>query len=59
MFLWPDYLVFGIVLAVSAVIGFYYACTGGRQKTTREYLLADKNMHWFPVAASLFARYVC
>lgn len=57
MFQWPDYFVFSIALSFSAAIGFYYACTGGKQRTTREYLLADKNMHWLPVAASLFARY--
>ena len=56
-FQWPDYLVFASILAVSAGIGFYYACSGGKQKTTREYLLADKSMHWFPVACSLVARY--
>ena len=57
-FSWPDYVVFGLMLGMSAAIGFYYACTGGKQKTTDEYLMADRNMHWFPVAASLLARYV-
>lgn len=57
-FEWPDYLVFAIVLGMSAAIGFYYACSGGKQQTTKEYLLADKNMHWFPVASSLLARSV-
>ncbi|KAF6027668.1 hypothetical protein EB796_014024 [Bugula neritina] len=52
-FKWPDYLVFSLSLVLSAAIGFYYACTGGKQKTTKEYLLADRNMHWLPVAISL------
>ena len=55
-FTWPDYVVLSIMLAVSAAIGIFYACTGGKQKTTKEYLLADGNMHWFPVACSLVAR---
>ena len=55
-FHWADYLVLFIMLALSAAIGFYYACTGGKQKTTKEYLLADGNMHWFPVGCSLLAR---
>ena len=53
---WPDYLIVAIVLTLSAAIGFYYACTGDKQRTTKEYLLADGNMHWFPVACSLLAR---
>jgi len=57
-FRWPDYLVLCIILALSAVIGFYYAFTGNKQSTTKEYLLAGKKMHWFPVACSLVARYV-
>ena len=57
-FQWPDYVVLFLMLAFSAAIGVYYACTGGKQKSTKEYLLADGNMHWFPVACSLLARYV-
>ena len=57
-FQWPDYVVLFLILAFSAAIGVYYACTGGKQKSTKEYLLADGNMHWFPVACSLLARYV-
>lgn len=52
-----DYLVFSIILAISAGIGLYYAFAGGKQKTTQEFLLADKNMSAFPVAMSLFASF--
>ena len=55
-FQWPDYVVLFLVLGISAAVGFYYACTGGKQRTTREYYLANKEMHWFPVACSLNAR---
>ena len=57
MFIWADYLVVSIIIGFSAAVGFYYAFTGGKQKTTSEYLLADRQMHWFPVAASLISRY--
>lgn len=56
LFQWPDYLVLAVVLTLSAAIGFYYAFTGGKQRTTKEYLFADKNMHWLPVSCSLLAR---
>ena len=52
-----DYFVFAIVLVISAAIGLYYACSGGKQKTTAEFLLADKSMSAIPVAMSLFASY--
>jgi len=56
LFTWPDYAVFGLTLAVSVAVGIYHACTGGKQRTTDEYLLGNRQMHWMPVAASLFAR---
>lgn len=52
-----DYLVFCLVLSISAVIGLYYAFTGGKQKTTKEFLLADKSMSTIPVALSIFASF--
>jgi sodium-coupled monocarboxylate transporter 8/12 len=53
---WPDYLVFAAMLAISAVIGLYYACAGSKQSTTSEFLMAGRNMGTFPVAMSLIAR---
>jgi len=55
---WPDYLVFAAMLAVSAVIGVYYACIGGKQSTTDEFLMAGRNMGTFPVAMSLIASFM-
>jgi len=52
-----DYFVFAIILAISAAIGLYYACSGGKQKTTAEFLLANKSMSALPVSLSLFASY--
>ncbi|XP_067120884.1 sodium-coupled monocarboxylate transporter 1-like [Centruroides vittatus] len=53
-----DYVVFAFMLAVSAAIGIYYACTGQKQKTTNEFLLGSKNMSIFPVAMSILASFL-
>ncbi|XP_078659376.1 sodium-coupled monocarboxylate transporter 2-like [Branchiostoma floridae x Branchiostoma belcheri] len=53
-----DYVVFGVMLCVSAGIGLYYACTGGRQRTQKEFLMADKSMSVVPVALSLLASFI-
>lgn len=50
-----DYVVLIGILIISAVIGIYYRYTGGKQKTTKEYLLADGSMSAFPVSFSLMA----
>ncbi|KAL7648475.1 UNVERIFIED_CONTAM: hypothetical protein RMT77_000381 [Armadillidium vulgare] len=53
-----DYIIFGTVLFISAAIGMYYRFTGGRQKTFKEYLLADQKMSSIPVAFSLMASFM-
>jgi Na+/proline symporter len=53
-----DYVVFALMLLVSAAIGTFYAFCGGKQKTTKEYLLADRSMSSWPVAISLLASYL-
>ena len=53
-----DYILFVIVLIISTSIGLFFACRGGRQKTTEEYLMADRNLSAFPVAMSLLASYM-
>ena len=42
-FHWADYLVFSLSLAVSLAIGIFFACTGDKQRTTEEFLLAGRN----------------
>lgn len=56
-FSWVDYLIFAILLVISTGIGLYYALSGGRQKTTQEFLLADRSMGFVPVALSLLATF--
>lgn len=57
-FHWADYLVFSLLLVVSAGIGVYHACTGGHQSTTKEFLLADKKMNIIPVTMSMLASFL-
>ncbi|XP_038057841.1 sodium-coupled monocarboxylate transporter 1-like isoform X2 [Patiria miniata] len=53
-----DYLVCASTLLVACGIGVFHACTGGRQRTSAEFLLADRNMSPFPVAVSLVASFI-
>ncbi|XP_028653039.2 solute carrier family 5 member 6a [Erpetoichthys calabaricus] len=52
-----DYVIFALLLLLSTGIGLYYAFSGGRQQTTQEFLLADRSMHFLPVALSLLATF--
>lgn len=40
------------------ILGLFYRFTGGQQKTSSEYLLADGNMSVLPVAFSLMASFM-
>ena len=53
-----DYVVFSGLLLISAGIGVYHAFAGGRQSTTKEFLLADKSMNVAPVAMSMLASFM-
>eukprot|EP00058_Branchiostoma_floridae_P006969 XP_002592457.1 hypothetical protein BRAFLDRAFT_68943 [Branchiostoma floridae] len=53
-----DYVVFAVMLCISAGIGLYYACTGGKQRTQKEFLMADKSMSIVPVTMSLLASFI-
>ncbi|XP_056008018.1 putative sodium-dependent multivitamin transporter isoform X2 [Ostrea edulis] len=48
-----DYIICSLALCVSIGIGLYYACSGGRQGTTTEYHLGNRNMNFLPVMFSL------
>ncbi|XP_048748670.2 sodium-coupled monocarboxylate transporter 1-like [Ostrea edulis] len=52
-----DWVIFGILILFSGVVGIYYACCGGKQKTTDEFLMADRNMSVLPVAASILVSF--
>ncbi len=53
----PDYVVFVLLLCISAAIGIFHAACGGRQKTINEYLVADRGMSAIPVGMSLVATF--
>ncbi|XP_059468470.1 sodium-coupled monocarboxylate transporter 1-like [Neocloeon triangulifer] len=54
-----DYSVFSTMLAMSALIGIYFAFFAKqKQNTTSEYLMGGKNMGIFPVSMSLIASYI-
>ncbi|XP_067948512.1 sodium-coupled monocarboxylate transporter 1-like [Watersipora subatra] len=53
-----DYVVFFLSLALSAAIGVYFGCTGKKQRTTQEFLLADRSMSIGPVTLSIFASFI-
>ncbi|KAM9708654.1 solute carrier family 5 member 6 isoform 1-T1 [Menidia menidia] len=52
-----DYVIFALLLAASVGIGLYYALSGGRQRTTQEFLMADRSMGCLPVSLSLIASF--
>uniref|UniRef100_A0A3Q3EFB0 Sodium-dependent multivitamin transporter n=1 Tax=Labrus bergylta TaxID=56723 RepID=A0A3Q3EFB0_9LABR len=52
-----DYVIFGLLLAASMAIGLYHAFSGGRQRTTQEFLMADRSMGCLPVSLSLIASF--
>lgn len=52
-----DYVVFGLLLVLSLVIGLYHACRGWGRHTVGELLMADRKMGCLPVALSLLATF--
>lgn len=53
-----DYILLALMLTISAGIGLYYRLTGGKQKTTKEYFLADSDVSIYPVSFSLMASFM-
>ncbi|XP_032671555.1 putative sodium-dependent multivitamin transporter [Odontomachus brunneus] len=53
-----DYVVIGVLLAISSGIGVYYWLTGDRQNSTEEYFVANKSMRVTPVAIGLMVSYL-
>lgn len=53
-----DYVVFAAMLLISAAIGIYYACTGDKQQTSKDFLMGGRRMTAVPVALSLTASFM-
>ncbi|KAJ8311684.1 hypothetical protein KUTeg_011039 [Tegillarca granosa] len=52
-----DWIVFTGLLVISTCIGIYHAFSGGRQKTTREFLVGNRELTLFPVAISILVSF--
>lgn len=52
-----DYIVFVLTITVSLGIGIYYALSGGRQKTTSEYLVGNRKIAVLRVAISILVSF--
>ncbi|XP_054711313.1 putative sodium-dependent multivitamin transporter [Uloborus diversus] len=50
-----DYIVIAVMLLISSGIGVYFRFSGGKQKTTQEFLMAGRDMAVWPVAFSVMA----
>ncbi|KAM9467819.1 sodium-coupled monocarboxylate transporter 1 [Clarias gariepinus] len=53
-----DYVVFALMLVISAVIGVYYAFAQRKSQTTRDFLVAGQSMTAVPIALSLTASFM-
>ena len=54
---WPDYLILIAFLLTSLGIGFYHSVTGGRQRTTQEFIMANRKLGILPTAISMFVSF--
>src|SRR6218665_1011369 len=54
---WADYLVLVGFLVVSLAIGIYHSLTGGRQKTTSEFIMGNRRLKVIPTAISFFVSF--
>uniref|UniRef100_A0A4W3JZV3 Sodium-coupled monocarboxylate transporter 1 n=1 Tax=Callorhinchus milii TaxID=7868 RepID=A0A4W3JZV3_CALMI len=52
-----DYVVFGVMLAVSAAIGVFYAAKNGKG-TTEEFLVGNRKISAYPIALSLASSFL-
>ena len=54
---WLDYLIFVAFILASLGIGVYHSCTGGKQRTTQEFIMADRKLNIIPTMLSMIASY--
>lgn len=53
-----DYVLFGLMLAFSALIGLFYAIKDRNKINTKDFLLAGGKMNPIPVALSILASFM-
>ena len=54
---WADYIILASFLIISIGIGYYHSVTGGRQRTTQEFILANRKLGILPTAMSLLVSF--
>ena len=54
---WPDYLVLVTFLVISLGIGVYHSLTGGKQRTTTEFIMANRSLGVIPAGISMLVSY--
>lgn len=55
---WADYIIFISFFGISLVIGVYHACSGGRQRSVKEFLMANHQLRVLPTVLSLVMTYL-
>lgn len=55
---WPDYLILVSFLVISLGIGVYHSLTGGKQRTTAEFIMANRRLKVIPTTISLLVSFV-
>lgn len=53
-----DYVIFGLLLLISASIGVFFGFFGKKATSSKELLVADRKMGLFPTAMSLLASFM-
>lgn len=54
----PEYAVFGGILLLSSLIGIFYGCCAKGQKSTADYLIANRQLNTIPAALSLLCSFI-
>ena len=57
MFSAVDFVIFALMLLISSVIGIFFAWRHRKLISTEDYLLANRQMSWFPVCVSMVASF--
>lgn len=55
---WADYIIFIVCLFISLSIGVFHALTGERQKTTGEFIMANRKLSVLPTVLSMTMSYM-
>lgn len=53
-----DYVLFSTLLVFSLAVGMFYAYRGGKQKTTSDFLMGNRELKLIPVSISLLVSFL-